>query len=189
MNAALKRFGPAAAAIVLATSQTVAFAQQSSWGILVTYAPVTAAPIPTLSEWGMAGLSLILAAVAIYALRNRAGGKPLASVMLAIALALGGLHGNNLMGEAKAITNADCPVNDLACPMVNAGGGSITSQRYRSDVAIENQTGVAQTITGVSAISPSDNSDPPDASPRCVVGLVVLPTARCYIFNSGGAPA
>ncbi len=99
MKTLSKILGLTVTAVALAIQQTAAIAQQAR-EIDVDYSPI-ATPIPTLSQWALMGLSLLLAAVAIYALRNRAGGKPLASVILVFAVTLGGLSGRNLIERGE----------------------------------------------------------------------------------------
>ncbi len=189
MKMAIKKMGLATAAVMLATQQTVAFAQQVS-GIAVTYAPGTSTSIPTLSEWGMIGLGLLLAVVAVYTLRGKTGGKPLASVILAFVLAFGGLSGNNLIGEAQAagVISADCPVDGQLCYMTNAAGGTVTTRTINRDIRITNSTGLAQTITGISTLSQWDvigTPQSPSSVPHCTVTTTLQPGASCYIFNNG----
>jgi hypothetical protein len=185
MKVVFKKFGLAATAIVLATQQSAAFA-----AIIITYGPSTTASIPTLSEWGMIGLSILLAVVAVYTLRNKGGGKPLASVILACALALGGFSGNKLIGEANAIIiTPDCP-SQYSCTMSNAAGGIVTTAGTGDQTDITNTSGVPQTITNIAVTNGSFNSLPDIfTQPPCAVGLVVQPAGKCYVFDKppGGA--
>lgn len=184
MNIAFKKLGLVAAAIVLTGQQTMAWAQPVPT-IVVTYAPAgTAASIPTLSEWAMLGLSLILAAIAVYTLRKKGGAKPLASVILAFGLALGGIGGNRFIGEANAVVgwSAECSTW-AACSMLNAAGGTVTTGPTGVQVTITNLTGVAQTVTGVvpngsAVVSPGST---------CVVGLVVVPNGTCTLLDISAA--
>src|ERR1035437_4589676 len=169
MKVAFKKFGLAATAIVLATQQSAALA-----AIIITYAPVTTASIPTLSEWGMLGLSILLAAVAVYTMRNKGGGKPLASDILACALALGGFSGNKLIGEA----NASAP--SASFYMSNPAGGTVTTIEIRVLTDITNTSGVAQTITGMAVTPGSSNAlSKIGTLLPCTVGLVVQPGGIC----------
>ncbi len=187
MKIAYRKFGLGAAATVLALQQATAWAQAAPNTVLVSYAPAGAtASIPTLSEWAMLGLALALAALAVYTLRNKRGAKPLASVILAFGLAIGGMGGNRLMGDAHAAPGGwavpDC-TSWTACSMLNAGGGTVTTGPTGNVVTITNLTGVAQTVTGVSATPPA-TLPPNQTPPTCMVGLVVQPNGICTIYNA-----
>ncbi len=115
--------GLATVAIALAAQHSTALAQQAR-EIDIAYSPV-ATPIPTLSQWALMGLSLLLAAIAVYALRNKAGGKPLASVILVFAVSLAGISGRQLMSEANAVgVSPECS-SPSACTMSNTAGGVV----------------------------------------------------------------
>ena len=183
MKTSFKAIGLVAAGLALAAVQIVALAQ-SSGGIEIGYAPGSAVPIPTLSQWAMLGLTLLVAVAAVYTLRHKVGGKPLASIILGLALALGGVQGNNLVGQAKAIVlTPDCPVVGTECLMINAAGGTVNVFALYSDVKVTNVSGVAQTIISITAIMPWDVIGTPEATPQCVVGLTLPPGASCYVHN------
>ncbi len=190
MNVTTRTLRLVGAGFLLAALQSVSFAQ-SLQGIAVTYLPAATATtaIPTLSEWGLIGLSLLLAVVAVYALRAGKGAKPLAAVMLASSLALGAIGSGNLVGEAQAagVTNASCPVDGQLCYMTVASGGTVTVETVNSDVAVINNTGVAQTITGVVELTSWDHIYPTVLTPQCTVSLVLQPGATCYIYNNSSA--
>ncbi len=179
MKKVFKNLGFAATAIVLVTQQTAAFA-----AIVITYAPGTTASVPTLSEWGFMGLSILLAALAVHTLRNKSGGKPLAAVLLASALALGGFSGDKLVGEANAfVINPDCP-SQYSCSMSNAAGGTVTTSGTGDQTTIANNTGVAQTVTNIALTNGSFNSLPDIfTQPPCALGLTLQPAGRCYVFD------
>lgn len=176
MKTAFKKFGLVATAIMLAAQQTVTYAQVQQT-IVVSYAPGTATSVPTLSEWAMFGLALALAALAVYTLRKKRGAKPLASVILAFGLALGGIAGNKLIGNAYALS-PECSA-DNACSMNNPAGGTVTTGPTGVTVTITNATGVVQNVTGVIP----NGSAIVDPSSTCVVGLVVQPGGTCTITN------
>jgi hypothetical protein len=132
----------------------------------------------------MMGLSLLLAVVATYTLRNKTGGKPLASVFLALALAVSGSNDNNLVGEANAALTPDCPTVDTQCYMTHAAGGTVTTEKVYADIAVTNNTGVAQTVTALAGRNNGDVVGTPTATPPCTVGLVVQPGGTCYIYDN-----
>jgi len=186
MKPAFKKHGLPLLAAILATQQSVAFAS-----INIGYAPNnTPASIPTLSEWGMIGLSVLLAAAAVYTLRNKGGGKPLASVILACALALGGFSGNKLMSEANAIValTDDCGYDNSTCHMTQAGGGTVITNSTTNPITVINSTAVAQTVTAVTATAGEILVSPSPSSPACAVGLVVPPTLSCYVAFAVSPP-
>lgn len=169
----------------------VAAVAQATQGILITYTPnaaVTATSVPTLSEWGMLGLSLLLAAVALYAIRNKTGGKPLAAIILAIGLATGGYNNQKVMSIANAaLVNPDCPAA-LQCYMQAAGGTiNAVDPGLVSDIAITNNSGVAQTVTSVTPVdSRWDQIRTPVNTPQCVAALVVPSGTSCYVRVNNG---
>ncbi len=184
MKAHRKIVGLLAAGLGLLAVQIVALAQ-SVGGILITYGPASPTPIPTMSQWAMLGLTLLLAGVAVYTLRRKRLGKPLGSVMLALALALGGVQGNYLIRHAEAVVlTPDCPEVAIECFMINAAGGTVNVFALFSDVKVMNISGVAQTIIGITAILPSDVIGTPESTPQCVVGLTLQPGESCYVHNA-----
>ncbi len=190
MKPLFKKFGIPLAAVMLAMQHGLAQAQS----IGITYAPMNATSIPTLSEWAMLVLALLLAAVAIYTLRNKTGGKPLASIILVTALALGGMTGNKLMGNANAAISPSQSCNSTVrgdpwgpCDLTSASGGTIYTYIAPYDVPITNTTAVAQQITAV-AFVPYFSPDTPLTQPQCVPGVTVLqPQGICYVraINNG----
>lgn len=190
MKVATRALGFASAACLLVVQHTAAWAQ-SSQGIAVDYVPVTATvtSVPTLSEWGMIVLSVLLAAVALYILRGNKGGKPLAALILASSLALGGLGGHGLLSEAHAlgVTSSDCPTDGQLCYVTVASGGTVTVKTINLDVAITNNTGIAQRITGIRVLSETDQIRTPTLTPQCTASLVLQAGARCYVNNNSSA--
>ncbi len=189
MNTVFRKFGVAALALMLLTQQSVAWAQVANpRGIVVAYSPTAGIAVPTLSEWAMLGLALLMAAVAVYMLRNKAGGKPLASVILVSALALGGLNGSKLMADASAagLLSPDC--SDFThCSMTRAAGGTVTTGEYVcGEVSVANNTGVSQTVTGISATGASVTIDTTFVStlPHCAASLVVPVGSACAVYDS-----
>jgi hypothetical protein len=185
MNPMFKKFGLPLAAVVLAMQHGLAQAQS----IGITYAPVNATSIPTLSEWAMLGLALLLAAVAIFNLRNKTGGKPLASIILVTALALGGMTGNKLMEDANAMVqqpSQSCNITVSGdpwgpCNLTSVSGGTIYTYVAGIDVPITNTTAAAQKITAV-VFNSYFGVATPLTQPQCVPGVTVLqPQGTCYV--------
>jgi len=151
---------------MLAALQSVASAATVTiWTIV--YAPATPASIPTLSEWGMLILSVLMVVAAVVSLRKKAGNKTLASVALLSALVLGGFAGDKVIGSANAIIIG----------MSNPAGGTITPFNYDgTQVPVWNDSGVAQMIV---SITPTVLV--PTTSPTCTTNLVVPAGGSCYI--------
>ena len=167
MTTLTRRLVLTVAGFMLAALQSVASAQETLWTIV--YAPATpASSIPTLSEWGMLILSVLMVVAAVVSLRKKAGNKTLASVALLSALVLGGFAGDKVIGSANAIVT---PV------MSNPAGGTISNYFYDGiDFAISNTSGVAQMIV---SITPTVLV--PTTSPTCTTNLVVPAGGSCYI--------
>ena len=147
-------------------TQVFAFASVGSAGN-VTYEPVQPEAIPTLSQWALVALSTLMAAWAYRALRAKAGGRPLASMLLLGALSL-----------AVASGQVGLPVQAVSLQFSLAAGGVLTvGPPGESDIT--NTSGIAQRITAVT--DASFTGVLPVGTPRCVVGLVVAPGAVCYV--------
>lgn len=165
----IARTGLAAVCGFLALSQT-AFAEP---GIAVTYAPVTqsAAPIPTLSQWGLALLSLALVVVMYRTLRKAGNGRPIAGWMLAGALALAmGSSGNWISPSFAGADGAE---------LSNKAGGSVL---VSSLTILGNTSGVTQQIIKIEVPSGftarAVSSDLPAA---CAVGTTLAANASCTV--------
>lgn len=144
------------------------FAQSTEWTI--TYAP-QATSVPTLSEWAMLALVLMMAAFAVYTLRKRgAGAGPLASVILVTALAFGAMTGEKVIGLANARINAT-----MSLP---AGGSISFPNSVGREIEVVNGSGVAQTITSVTPTSLDTTN-----GPTCIVGRVVQPGQSCWVWD------
>ena len=156
------------AGLMLAALQSVASAATTTLWTIV-YAPATPASIPTLSEWGMLILSVLMVVAAVVSLRKKAGNKTLASVALLSALVLGGFAGDKVIGSANAII--------LAPVMSNPAGGTIPPFNYDGiELPVTNTSGVAQMIVSITPTVPV-----PTTSPTCTTNLVVPAGGSCYI--------
>ena len=146
-------------------------------GGTVTFGPEVTS-IPTLSEWGLIALGLLMTVVVYRILRGHLGGRPLASVVLAGALGLGvATSGGRWMTAVYAL---DGP------PLASAGGGTV-SIPSGADYTLINTSGVPQTIRAVAA-QPGYNVNHGVAAPECIVGIVVPPSGSCHVrFDFGGA--
>jgi hypothetical protein len=131
--------------------------------------------VPTLSEWAILTLVLLMAAFAVYTLRKRgAGAGPLASVLVVSAMALGGVTGHRIVDEAYAkIQSAE---------VVMGATGILTFIDIAPEIKVTNGTTVAQTIISVT-LGGSPWSGITSARPSCQVGLVLGPNASCYVTS------
>ncbi|KAB2968865.1 midcut-by-XrtH protein [Zoogloea sp.] len=164
MKVSIPRLMLAGAAILPAS----AFAQ-------IVYAPATATAVPTLSEWGMIGLSALMAFVAIQTARK--GGSRVLSALLAVgALAVG------MGGEQAVIRTAQAIVFQES--MATEAGGTISLTGYAAGnlVTIQGHPTIPMRIVSVNPAS--DTTTP--SSPTCAVNLIVSAAGACYYRVPGG---
>lgn len=140
-------------------------------GGVIDYAPVAATAVPTLAEWSLALLALLVAAVAYRVLRGRVGGRLMSNLLMAGAAAVAAFSGHGLMRHAEAIAAND---QEMSSPT----GGSITGSGW---TRLTNTSGVAQRITSVQPVGAYSIKSPPPESPECLVGTVVAPGAKCNV--------
>ncbi len=143
-------------------------------GGAIDYAPLAAA-VPSLGEWSLCLLALLLAVVAYRVLRGRFGGRLMSNLLIVGAAVAAGFAGDGVVREAQALVEAD-DVN-----MSSATGGTVNGVYW---TRLTNTSGVPLQITG---IHPNDrvsvHSPPPESpeSPECTVGTVVNPSAHCDV--------
>ena len=94
--AVIKQMSKATVLAALAVGQTLAMAQ-----VVVTYGPDVTS-VPTLSEWGMIIMSMLLAVVAGITMRKKAGSKTVASIALAALASFGAFSESKWLGVAWA---------------------------------------------------------------------------------------
>jgi len=161
---------PALGAAVLWLTHTTASAQQGPFWVITYIGQQTVQSVPTLSEWGMISMSVILAVFAAYFLRKKGVGKPLASIVLLGGLALGGMFGNSVISNAHAAFEAQ---------MTLLGGG-IVSIEFSGDgdeIPVHNVTSAPQTITAMNRQS----GTPTQGGTTCAVGVTVPAGGFCYV--------
>ncbi len=167
--------------LALGMAHSLVSAQPSfvtSWTI--SYAPVTPASVPTLSEWALLALALVLALGTAWSLYKKAGRGTTAVLALATALVLGTVTGQDVMGRAEA---------RLAPTLSLAGGGTTSAFSYSefgtstSGLQITNTSGVALQITAITLTVDSAPTTPsvPANTPQCTVGLVLPAGQSCYV--------
>ncbi len=102
-------------------------------GVIVFTGATTS--VPTLSEWGMAIMALILAGLAYRTLRQgKHGGTPLA-LLVGAAIFVAGLAGNGMIARASTVSHIDCPgpgsytlPNDSLYTVTNTSNGPLFLQ-------------------------------------------------------------
>ena len=145
----------------------------SAWagisGGTIGYGPAPTA-VPTLGEWSVLLLALLLTAVAYRVLRGRVGGRLLSQLFLAGGIAAAGLAGHGLVQQAEAIT---------WLPLDNPTGGTVT---VYGAAPLKNVTNVPLLINAVTPDAISRVKSPPAAgAPECTVGTVVQPAGTCNV--------
>lgn len=160
----LKQMRTVAMLAALAMGQTAAMAQ-----VVVTYGPVDAASVPTLSEWGMIIMAVVLAGVAVYAMRKKADSKAIMSLFLGVAGLFSAVLGNQVLNEAWA---------DMGYAMDRPTGGSVDPNLPLNVGVIEirNSTQVPLKIISV---TPDQVRNAPDTT--CDPGVIVPPGATCNV--------
>lgn len=186
----LSRFRTVAS--VLAT--TALAASGSAWAQAqppvgaITYAAGLAGPaqpVPTLAEWGVMALSLLIALMAWRAARGR-----LACLVLAIApgaLAAAMLMATSWSGPAEAAPAPD----DVQLNNPSGGNADIpyhtsldrAAADFMHQYRVRNTTGQSVRITGVS-LTPEHNDRDPRDPPRCTVGTVLAAHEICNLLVS-----
>ena len=168
--------GGAAAILGLLVAQGAA--AQSMGG--VTYAPLAAANVPTVSEWALIGMAALLAIVAYHALRAQ-GGRAL-KIWAAGLLACATLSAALWNGPALASVGVD-----VVMDQPNGGTASIPhrSALFFGDFfyiyRVQNQTDRAQRVLNVSVIEGLQLLEPTGFTPECKPGLVLQPNEICYL--------
>ncbi len=164
----MKKLGSICALMGFASAHTLVSAQQ----VVISYAPASTA-VPTVSEWGMIILSLLLVVVAVVASRKGAGGKTVLGLALAATVSLGG--GSYAIKDAWAAAPPDLS-------MTNAAGGVITAPEGSIAAPVTNQTSVPMRVLSITPTTAVD-TDPSG----CVPGnTVVAPGASCTVLVGVG---
>ena len=142
---------------------------------------ITVSAVPTLSETMLMTLALLVAVVAWRGLRNKNIGKPLAALLLAGALLIGG-GSNPLMRSALAGLQPNSTIN-----IDSGANATATVTGYGVDWTIQNTGTKSASVISVTASDAVDRPFiAPITGPRCVPGLVVAPTASCVVrVNTG----
>ncbi|WP_343734954.1 midcut-by-XrtH protein [Acidovorax sp.] len=158
----IKTWNKAALLASLVLAQTAAIAQT----VTVSYSPVSS--VPTLSEWALATMAVVLAAVALYAMRKGAHSKVIVSLALGAFGFWGAGAGRPVVQSAWALS---FPVMDNP-----AGGVTTPLPLFSGIVPINNTTNVPLRI-----ISVSDTSVQNATGTTCQPGSVVPVGASCNL--------
>ena len=155
---------------------TLLMASSAIWaGIappVIDYGPApTSTAVPTLGEWTMVLLALLVSVVAYRALRGRVNGRLLSNLALAGGALAATVAGHGLIGKAEAIVETPTAIN-----LMSAGGGSVDAPYWSR---LSNTSGVPLQIKAITPKSWTELLPPPSEWPRCKVGTVVMPNAKC----------
>lgn len=165
-----KRFARTTCVISSATACAGAMAQS------ITYAPASTS-VPTVSEWGLMLMSVVLAVAAWLVLRRQNSKALMAWAMVAsLALAVGG--SGRLISEAWAIPNPS---------MTNDSGTTLDLSAFSGggEFSINGNQNIPMRIVSLTPTSLSTTG-----TPTCAVGLVVAAGGVCYVrFDACGMSA
>lgn len=137
----------------------------SAFAQVIVYAPAATA-VPTLSQWGMLVLAVLLAAAAVYTGR-RSGSRLLSGLLMLTAIGVG-VQGTPV-GSVQAIPVPTMVVSTGGTIDLSELGGPI------NNLPIQGHPSVPMQILSV-----TPPSDPTTSQPTCTVGLVVSPGQTCY---------
>jgi len=153
----------------------------------VSYAPFAASNVPTMSEWALIGMAVVLAAVALYAMRaqNRRVLKMWASGLVACGALSAAFWNRPAVAEPAPV--------EIALDQPPGGVANIphSTELFFGDFfhiyTAQNLTDRPQRVTGVSVITGLTLLPPTGFTPECTVGLVLQPNGICYIkvYNDG----
>ncbi|AVT11739.1 midcut-by-XrtH protein [Paracidovorax avenae] len=147
--------------------------------ILITYGPPAATPVPTLSQWGIALLSLALGLMIYRSLRKAGNGRPIAGMLLAGALALSMGGAGGWIGKSFAAPSGV----QLAQP----GGGIVGVDAGLFTVS--NTSGVTQQITKITVQNGYTRLSINNGFPaECVVGTILPAGGTCSTHYDAPPP-
>ena len=140
----------------------------------VDYAPLpNAAAVPTLGEWTLILMALLMAVVAYRVLRGRVNGRLLSNAVLAGGAVAATIAGHGVVREVQAaITYADY---EMSIPT----GGTVEAES--TWIKLINTSGVPLQIKAIRLPSEAfEVVSPIEQSPECKTNLIVSPSASCY---------
>ena len=144
-------------------------------GGTIEYEPLTAnvAAVPSLSEWMLVLLGLLLAVMAYRALRGRVNGRLLSNLTLAGGALAAAAAGHGLIQEVRATPAAN------EQNMSSASGGTVETTAYWT--RLTNTSGVPLKIKAIRPNEWSHVVSPPPEAPECTVNFVVSPGNTCNV--------
>lgn len=182
------RFRPWAsllATTALAVSGSAWAQAQPPVGAVTYVAALTAQPVPTLAQWGVMVLSLLMALLAWRAGRNRLVCLALAAAPSVLAAAM--LVAASWSGPAEAQPVVDDVLLD------NPSGGTAdipyhasldwAAADYMHQYEVRNTTGQTVRITNITLTAGHNNRNPLD-TPRCTLGTVLAADEGCFLLVS-----
>ncbi|MBA4741115.1 MAG: midcut-by-XrtH protein [Azoarcus sp.] len=152
---------------VVAAALTLLPGLAAAQEVTITYGPIEPTAVPTLSQWGMIGMSVLIA-LAAYATLRRTGGARFLLALGVCAAGLLGAEGYRIVGTARAVP---APVMDQP-----QGGTLVFPAPSFSSMPVENTTSVPLQIL---SISPDLYAQAPGTT--CDPGVIVAPGGTCDV--------
>lgn len=149
-------------------------------GGVIDYGPLAmATSVPTLGEWSLVLMVLLVMVVAYRALRGRVNGRLLTHLLLGGGLAAGGLASGNWIPSVEADSTPEIS-------LTSNSGGSVDVTNFNEPVRVTNGTPVQQQIKALrTMVEGVEWVDPDGLSPRCQVGTVLPAEGSCYVKLQG----
>lgn len=146
----------------------------------VGYSPLAAQNVPTVSEWTLIGMTMLLGLVAYLAMRSQRRGV---SRLL-------GLGAMTLVALSSTLWNQTAQAVPAPDALMSLAAGGTADLPHRSALfsfpwtyvyLVRNQTGQAQRVTAVTSITGVSVESPAGSNPECTVGLVLQANDVCYV--------
>jgi len=175
-----KRLGFGLALVTLLALPVASFAGN---GAAITYAPPTSTnTVPTLSQWGLLALVSLMAVIGYRVLREKAGGRPIAAIVLAAALGWLAIFGEiNLKDAMASVTNYVSNLSNPAGGQVSTLFGCDGSNSYTATVT--NTSGVPQQILSITLEGSTIG-----AGSTCSQGTILSNGASCSFLPPSCSP-
>lgn len=138
----------------------------------IDYGPLAPTSVPTLGQWALLLLALLLGVIAYRTLRGRTNGRLLTPLLLGGALVAWAVAGGGGLRSAQADDWREIYLSQAA-------GGSEPTEYNHTKVL--NTSGVAQQIKALRIVREDIYWGVPSSSPPCTVGLVLQPNSFCYL--------
>ena len=140
----------------------------------IDYGPLAPSSVPTLGQWALFLMALLIGVVAYRALRGRVNGRLLAHLLLGGGVLAGSVAGGDWLRSAQA--------DAVEVALSQAAGGSQPLEYVEGDVKVINASPVAQQIKALRIVVEGLRWEAPSSSPRCMAGLTTLqPNGFCYV--------